>query len=273
MALLTDETLMAYADGELDAAARARVETILERDQESRARLEIFTATGAPLAALYGKPMTEPVPSHLVALVLGEKKTERSFVRPAARKRRYAGNFADALRMMFAGPQWTMAFALCALILVVGAGAGWYLHNGSDGSMQGLVSLDGGRIFAQGPFKAALETVPSGTKVTIADKKGQTVLTMRAALTFKNRQQAFCRQYDVTAPEGQYAGIACRGDDNQWRLELHTAAAPRANRSDRTVPAGASGSSDVEAAVSNVIEGDALGRTEEDALLRNKWRP
>jgi len=273
VALLTDETLMAYADGELDAAGRGRVEAVLARDPESRARLEIFTATGAPLAALYGKPMAEPVPPHLVALVLGRKEPRQSPARNAAHAGRQSASFMDALGVLFAWPQWSMVFAFAALVLTLGAGAGWYLHRASD-SMHGLVMLERGQIFALGPLQQALESAPSGASITLSAAKGaDTALTMRAALTFKNRLNAYCRQYDVTTPEGPYAGIACRNNDGQWRLEIHMAAAPRSKTGNRTTPAGASGVSDVEAAVTAVIEGDALGRTDEEALIRNRWRP
>ena len=65
-----DELLMAYGDGELGPDDRVRVETLLANDPESRTHLDIFRATGAPLAVLFGKPMLEPIPAHLVAFVL-----------------------------------------------------------------------------------------------------------------------------------------------------------------------------------------------------------
>ncbi len=272
MALLSDETLMAYADGELDDAARARVEAVLERDPDSRARLKIFISTGAPLAALYGRPMAEPVPPHLVALVLGGQEKMRSH--HAARERRPAKAAGEALKVLFAWPQWAMVAASAVLVLAIGGSGGWYLRQTSS-TMNGLVKADRGQFFAVGPLKRALETAPSGADAplgTVADTGGAS--SVRLVLTFKNRQNAFCRQYDMTIPQGAYAGIACRNDDGQWRLDLHLAASPRpANRANRTRPAGAGHPADVEAAVSRVIEGDALGRTDEDALLRNKWQP
>ncbi len=136
--------------------------------------------------------------------------------------------------------------------------------------MPELVALKHGQIFARGPLKRALETAPSGTKVALGGENS--AIAMEAVLTFRNRRQGFCRQYDVTTPNGDYAGIACRADDGQWRVEIHVAAAPHSDTGDKIVPAGKAGSA-VEDAVDNVIEGDALGRADEEALIRNKWRP
>lgn len=273
MALLSDETLMAYADGELDAAARSRVEAILARDPESRQRLEIFSSTGEPLKQLYNKPMEEPVPPHLVALVLCGKETVQEPVRHIVETPR-AGGWMAALTNIFAPPQWAMVGAFGSLFLVLGISGGWLLHDATQtrgDTMSGLVSLDKGQIFAKGPFKSALETAPSGMPVAL--ETGQSGFSMRAALTFKNRLQNYCRQYDVKTPDSQYAGIACRGSDGHWRLEINMAAAPRSLSGERTQPAGGKGSTEVETAVNSVIEGDALGRDDEENLIRNKWRP
>lgn len=270
MALLTDETLMAYADGELDTAAKARVETILTHDVESRDRLKIFAATGAPLAALYSVPMEQPVPPHLVALVLNGREGQKSpRIRGAAIR---TPKLKDTVRALFGWPAWPAAVAACAAILMLGTSAGWYLHRASN-ALEGLVSIEHGQLFAEGPLKTALETSLSGAKVQLtAAQQGDVKLTMRTTLTFRNRSQAYCRQYDVTSTDAQYAGVACRAEDGQWRLELHMAVAPHSVTHDHMMPAGANGAEDVEKAVASLIEGDALGHADEEALIRKKWQ-
>lgn len=264
MGQLTDETLMAYADSELDAAMLADVEAALAGDARARERLKIFVATGTRLADLFDKPLREPVPAHLLALVAGK--------RLALNGNRRGWSLAAALdrafgKMQFASP-WATAAAWSIPLVLIAAGVLWQLlKSGND--PQELITLKQGQIFAQGPLKNALETAPSGARVSLGGETS--AFTMQALLTFRNRRQAFCRQYDVATPEGDYAGIACRGDDGRWRLELHIAVAPRSLARDRVVPAG-KGSSAVEAAVGDVIEGDALGREDEEALIRNGWR-
>lgn len=95
---------------------------------------------------------------------------------------------------------------------------------------------------------------------------------METELTFRNRRQAYCRQYEVASDKDGYAGIACRSNDGRWRVEIHVAGEPDLNAGSRIAPAGKAGS-DVEAAVNRVIEGDALGRKDEEALIQNNWQP
>jgi Putative zinc-finger len=264
VAQLTDETLMAYADGELDPATRAQVEAALADDPRARQQLEIFKATGSRLADLFNKPMREPVPADLLALLTGGKPVGNVRRR---RWRLFAMDWAP-WGVLFDGAPWVTAAAWSIPLLLLAAGIVWYLRPAA-GDLQQLVTLEQGQIFARGPLKTALETAPSGATVTLGGSTS--AFTMEALLTFKNRRQNFCRQYDVSGPDSSYAGIACRGEDGRWRLELHIAVAPHSAPKDKVVPAG-KGSSAVEAAVNSVIEGDALGRDEEEALIRNGWR-
>lgn len=261
MAQLTDEQLMAYADGELDPPARAGVEAALAQDPEARRRLQIFMATGAPLSDLFSKPMREPVPAHLLARIAFKEPSRARPLRSALLDR-------NVLRILFAGPRWASAVAWSVPVLLLAAGVVWH-SLGTEDHLQQLVTLEQGQIFAQGPLNAALETAPSGSDVSLGS--GATAFTMQAVLTFKNRRQDFCRQYDVKTPDSAYAGIACRGNDGRWRLDLHIAVAPHSTDRNRIVPAG-KGYSAVEAAVSKVIEGDALDEKDEKALIRNGWR-
>jgi hypothetical protein len=261
---LTDEILMAYADGELDGAMRAEVEAALAGDPELRERLNIFLATGAPLAKLFDARLNEPVPAHLVHLI----RSHKSSCGAPGNRMGIAEVFETVLASLWGGPRWTTMMAWSIPILLVAIGLVWsWRDRGGDASE--LVALRKGQIFAQGPLARALETAPSGTKVSL-DGEGS-AFTVETVLTFKNRRQAFCRQYDVTAANGDYAGIACRGDDGKWRIEIHIAVSPQPRSNDSIVPAG-KGASVVETAVNKVIDGDALGPEDEQALIRNNWQ-
>jgi anti-sigma factor RsiW len=66
--LITDVTLMAYADDELEPRAQRAVIDALTRDPELVRRLENFLSSRASLARLFQAPMHEPVPQRLAAL-------------------------------------------------------------------------------------------------------------------------------------------------------------------------------------------------------------
>ena len=62
---ISDDTLMAYADGELDAAAAAEVEQALRQDPALAERVRAQRALRARLQATFGAELAEPVPERL----------------------------------------------------------------------------------------------------------------------------------------------------------------------------------------------------------------
>src|SRR5689334_9460733 len=66
---IPDETLMAYADGELEPAQRAEVEAAIAADPQLAARVEQHRALRRKLNAAYDPILMETVPDALVASV------------------------------------------------------------------------------------------------------------------------------------------------------------------------------------------------------------
>ncbi len=279
MGELSDEMLMAYADGELAPKDRATVEAQLATDAEARKRLKVFEATRASIAQLYDETLQEPVPGHLLKFVLCDEPLQGVYTdtsSAATPKRTWQNPVMAALnavgRTFVSGPRLSMATAWSVLILAVVGGAGLYLSKSSGDGRQ-LVALHNGQIYASGPLQRALETTPSGKKVSLGEDPASAI-TIQTVLTFKNRNQTYCRQYEAATPTGGYSGVACRTDAGQWRLDIHMASAARpvtGEPSKRVTPASKAASS-VETAVRKIIEGDALGPAEEQALIRNNWR-
>ena len=71
MAKVSDEMLMAYADGELALTERSEVETAIVSNPDLRSRLSVFERTKNELSGLYDEPMKRPVPDRLVDAVFG----------------------------------------------------------------------------------------------------------------------------------------------------------------------------------------------------------
>jgi anti-sigma factor RsiW len=68
---LSDEVLMAYADGVLDAVAAEEVEIALIRHPDYRQRVHIFRMTRHPVQRAFDDVMNEPVPERAVAILAG----------------------------------------------------------------------------------------------------------------------------------------------------------------------------------------------------------
>ena len=280
MAKLTDEMLMAFADGQLNALTRAKVEATLQGSPGARRRLAIFRATGAPLAKLYEQPMAEPVPQHLIDFVMNHRPPAP--VLKAGRSEEDVAQslkwFARKARMLAAGVagwldapaprtvRWQLAAASLA-VLAIGAGAGFSLRDGA-GSQDGLVAFDDGRIFASGALLRVLETAPSGQDSRIGGVRGEAV-TMRAALTFKSTQQTYCREYEIETPaNGGFAGLGCRERDGRWAIEVNIRTGGAANG----IKTAGRERVALDTMVDRLMEGIAFGPKEEAAAISSGWK-
>src|SRR5437762_12335514 len=72
----SDETLVAYLDGELDGAERQHVEAWLAADDAARDRLTGLAQSADLLRSAYGDIVNEPVPERLIAAARGETAGE-----------------------------------------------------------------------------------------------------------------------------------------------------------------------------------------------------
>jgi anti-sigma factor RsiW len=118
----SDEALVAYLDGELDAAERAHVEAWIEADQSVRDRLLALAESATTLRAAFVDFVAEPVPERLLAAARGETMTEAEIVE--LRPRRTELSAPPSRR-------WYVQLATAAALfgLVVGGGVG-YVGNG-----------------------------------------------------------------------------------------------------------------------------------------------
>ncbi len=266
--MLSDETLVAYADGQLDAAERARVKKLIAQDPVANARFEIFQATGQDLASVFDEHMNSPLPGKLSRFALYAQPL------PVKTGRSTLGQFADTLRNLVQPAHPFGLAAASVTMLIAGIGVGWLLHGGAgeNGSpMSELVQVQSdGHTVARGPLSVALNSLPSGRETLVPFAAGK-VLRMAVKLSFRNHAQDYCRQYEAgLAGSESFGGIACNSN-GQWNIKLQAQLAPAQRSAERTVPAG-SKSSALEAAVMSWIDGEALDQHDEDALILKGWK-
>lgn len=279
MAKVTDEMLMAYADGALSPLARAKVEAFLQAHPEAGGSVEIFRATGAPLSTLYERPMAEPVPAHLRDFVLNFRLDAETSKAQSQKERlakwldgledgtrRFTANLAQWLETPAGRWQLATASAVC---VAIGLGVGVFLH--SDSGSNDLVAFHDGHIYANGPLGDVLEKELSGREIRIAGVRGGEAVTMRASLTFKSKQNTYCREYEVVSTtDGGFVGLGCRGSDGKWALEVHLPANTSAKRGVKT--AAAADNAALDAIVDRMIDGDAFGNAQEAAAISSGWK-
>ena len=142
---VSDETLMAWLDGELDQAARSDVEAALAANAALRERLERQRRLRARLDAHYGPVAEQPVPARLSAL-LDPKIVDLATVRQHRQR-----------------PAW-QGFAAIAATLVLGIAIGALAPFGGTAP----VAVHGNALVAQGPLADALDRQLASTQAAAA---------------------------------------------------------------------------------------------------------
>ena len=202
-----DPILMAYADGQLDAAEAARVEAAIAADPALAEAVARHRALRARLQQAFAPALDEPVPAALLAAARAGASAGRGAATPAdaapadvasiqdARARR------DAARAPRRGPP---AWLAMAAVLVLGLAVGLLLGRPATGPVR---LGEDGQLLAQGELARALDT-------QLAAEAGERIAI---GLSFRDADGHWCRSFHLRG-DAAMAGLACRGDDGGWRL-------------------------------------------------------
>ena len=251
----SDETLMAFADGELDAVGRAAVEQAMLTDPSVAERVARHRDLRRRLQAASARALEEPVPERLLAAVRGGGNVVQladaraNLARTAATRGMDAAPAAHAHR-----PGWRPLGALAASLLL-GLAVGYGV------SRPGLpMSRDAaGALVAQGILRQALSE-----QLAAAQPAGAPV---QVGLSYLSHDGVYCRSFTLQGTAAP-AGIACRrGAD--WRIQALAAR-----------PAGEAGAYRTAASalppallkiVEEEIQGDTLDAAGELQARRDGW--
>lgn len=179
---IDDAQWMAYVDGGLDAAGRAAVETAMAADPQLAARVQAQQQLRGRLQRGLAGELDEPVPDRLAALLA-----------PAAAPVPHTAGATATLPSPAPNRAWWMA----AAGLLIGLLLPRLLPE------QGGVDL---RI--DGRLAQALETR------LVADASGAEGWQPR--LSFRDREGRYCRGFS----DAEQAGLACKGSDGRWALQM-----------------------------------------------------
>jgi len=195
-----DETLMAFADGELDETLRAEIAAAVERDPELAQRVAGHRALRSRVAGTFGALLDEPAPDRLVNAARGART-------PAANTRRAGDVVQFPVRgsrvspMAWRGREW----GAMAASLVLGGLIAWKLLAPAEP----MISASGGSLVARGTLAAALDRQLASTQLE-SDP-------VWIGLTFETRDGHVCRSFLLRAAGA--AGLACNVD-GEWRIPV-----------------------------------------------------
>jgi hypothetical protein len=260
---ISDETLMAYADGELDEPARADIERAMRSDPALAARVAQHQALRSDVFAAFAPIADEPVPPSLLAAAMPGKVSDLGAARAAR----------SEARRRWAWPEWgAIAASLSVGVLVgslvlgggvrggggPGAGPGTGAGAGAGAVGNELAALRGaeGTPVAQGRLAEALSTQLAGA----AQKDG-----VKIGLTFASIDGQLCRSFVA----GESAGLACRSGE-QWKLAMLAEVAKGAPGEYQQ--AGSAMPAAVLEAIDARIAGPALDAQAEQAARQRGWQ-
>ncbi len=283
---IDDDLLMAYADGELDAARCAEVEALLAAQPTLAERVRRQRALRERLTAAFAPALDEPVPQRLLhavgakpaATLSAEAKPPAEMTAgavPAAtvvdlaaqRARRAAGR--PAANAPAAWWRWGGVAASLALGTLLGLALAPRLRDDADVSR--AVATAAGGLLARGELARTLNEQPAGVdRAGGAGGAGEAGAAgapgaIHVALSFVDRTGRYCRAFSVSGS----AGLACR-DGADWSLQMLApqSAATGGDLRQAATPLPAA----VLQAIDARISGSTLDAADERAALRSGWR-
>jgi hypothetical protein len=248
-----DETLMAYADGELDAAQRAAIAAAVEQDPALARRVQKHHALRAEVAGAFAAVVEQPVPGRLLTAARADAGAAPAQLAP--RHGKVLQFPAKGART--AGRGWgTREWGAMAASLVLGVVISWRVFAPSE---QGLLAANGGALVARGELAAALD------RQLASDQRREE--PVQIGVTFKAREGNYCRSFTLSAT--RTAGLACRAGGD-WQIAATAVAQIPAGQVQQ---AGAAMPAAVLAAIETRIAGEALDAAGEENARLGGWAP
>ena len=266
---ISEETLMAFADGELDEAARAAVQDAMREDPEIEKRVARHRALRNRLQAAFADELTDPIPQRLLTVVrdsAGGKSDNVVDLRQArAASARAAEGRASSHRSgtdySSGANSWRPLGSIAAgLLLGLGIGYGVWRQAGAP-----IVRGAAGALVANGELAGALSN-----QLTAEQSQGSAV---RIGVSYVAKSGDYCRSFTfagapVTATAAA-SGIACK-DHQQWRIQALTQGAPAGGGDYRTAATGVSPL--ILRVIEEQIQGEPLDAAGESLARGRGWQ-
>jgi anti-sigma factor RsiW len=270
---IPDETLMAYADGELEATGRAEVEAAMAEDPQVARRVEQHRALRKKLAAAFNPALVETVPDSLMAAIRSaptqaepQKEAPREATVTDLRRVRAARAAeakeaaASARRAQVPRRPWTWV-EWTAMAASVAAGA-VIAHLALRSPEANRIGTSRGELVAQADLADALSNQLAGSQTANAP--------VRIGVSFKSKAGESCRTFTVN-DQNPVGGLAClRGD--AWRVQVLANIQPGATADGGYKPAGGSLPVAVMGEVERRIAGEPFDAAAESAARARGWK-
>jgi hypothetical protein len=252
---ISDETLMAYADGELDAAVRAAVELAMREDPQIEKRVAAHRTLRRKVQAAYSAELSEGIPERLLTAARAATSTHGSKVVNLQHARAAMERSRSRARPL--PTQWRTAGTVAAS-LIAGVGLGFFMWGQTEAP---LMRSTGGALVARGQLANALSN-----QLAAEQSRSSAV---QIGVSFRTKSGDYCRTFALTGAVSP-SGYACRHGE-EWQVQALTQEPGTVGDSDYRT-AGSAISATILKSVEGQIAGEPLDQAEERAARRRGWR-
>ena len=241
----SDETVMAYVDGELDDATRAALEVAMTMDADLAERVARERRLLARLHREFDPVLSEPIPPRLLAAATATSAKART------------GNIIWLKRVPLRDWSWPQWAAIAASLILGILIAPLLRHEPSEGAL----GIRDGKVLASGALAHALSEQLASNQVAKAP--------VHVGVSFLSRNGDYCRTFTLR-DKSVVAGLACR-EGGSWRLQALAATDRATSESGEYQPAASSLPPVIEQSVDELIVGDPLDAKAEAAARGKGW--
>ena len=248
----SDETLLAYVDGELDERARVEVEAAMLTNPDIAARVARQQALRKRVHLAFERVLEEPVPDRLVAAVRGAapalRESHENNVIPLRRK--------QPASRRWSWPEWGVIAASLAAGAVFSA---IFLRYSSDEP----ITAHNGHLFANGALAQALSDQLASNQAAGARA------AVQIGISFRDKKGDYCRTFALRDASA-LAGLACHSGDG-WHVDVLARGASVADAAAQYRPAASSMPKPILQSVEDRIAGEPLDARGEAAAKARDW--
>jgi hypothetical protein len=244
-----DEMLMAYVDGELDAARAAEIAAAAQADAALAARIATQRQLRERVTSAFANVPAQEVPERLLAAARGPTAEPAAAAPARGNVVQFPSRGTRAPPTAWRAREWTAM----AASLLLGVFLTWRMLAPAGGAS---FETRGGELVAAHDLAAALDGQLAAHQAADAP--------VRVGVSFKSRAGGYCRSFELRTAGS--AGVACREAD-AWRVEVlaKSAGASGEMRQAATLPPA------VIAAIAATIDGDPLDAAGEEAARKSAW--
>jgi len=246
----SDEILMAYADGEVDADLRRQIEAAMALDPSIAERVAKHRSLRGDLGAAFNGVLDEPIPDHLLDAANASAVETKSATVTNLNAARAAKQRGTHPKRRWSWPEWSAI----AASLVIGILAG---RSALQPAQSDLFATAADGIVTRGELSVALTD-------QIGDPSDKSKI--RIGLTFQDKRGQYCRTFAIASA----AGFACR-DADAWKVRALSAGATSQQVSEYR-RAGSELPPAILTAVEDNMAGEALDRDQEQRARARHWQ-